>query len=309
MEFTAPGKVILFGEHAVVYGHPAIAVPLSGLRARAWTVPTRDGAGLVIHARDLGQRLTLSGDPEHQFSVTAQAVLAHARAPEPNATVNLESAIPSAAGMGSSAATSAAICRALAAHLGAELSANDVSNIVFQAERVVHGTPSGIDNTVVAHEEPVWFISGKPPRPFRSPNRCFLVLGDTGITASTGELVAGVRKRHDAEPRLYSGYFEAIGALVSDAHDALETGDLERVGELMDANHELLNNIGVGHPKLDELVTITRDAGALGAKLTGKGGGGNIVALAAGPDSQAAVAQALTEAGYTAYKTAFGGAT
>ena len=83
MEFTAPGKVILFGEHAVVYGHPAIAVPLSGLRARAWTVPTRDGAGLVIHARDLGQRLTLSGDPAHQFSVAAQAVLAHARARNP----------------------------------------------------------------------------------------------------------------------------------------------------------------------------------------------------------------------------------
>ncbi|MEO2236880.1 MAG: mevalonate kinase, partial [Candidatus Poseidoniia archaeon] len=155
MEFTAPGKVILFGEHAVVYGHPAIAVPLSGLRARAWVEPTRDGAGLVIHARDLGQRLTLGGDPAHQFSVAAQAVLARAGAPEPNATVNLESAIPSAVGMGSSAATSTAVCRALAAHLGAELSANAVSNIVFQAERVVHGTPSGIDNTVVAHEEPV----------------------------------------------------------------------------------------------------------------------------------------------------------
>ena len=309
MEFTAPGKVILFGEHAVVYGQPAIAVPLSELRARAWVEPTRDGAGLVIHARDLGQRLTLGGDPAHQFSVAAQAVLARAGAPEPNATINLESAIPSAAGMGSSAATSTAICRALAAHLGAELSANTVSNIVFQAERVVHGTPSGIDNTVVAHEEPVWFTSGKPPRPFRSPARCHLVLGNTGIAASTGELVAGVRKRHDAEPRLYSGYFEAIGALVSDAHDALEAGDLERVGKLMDANHELLNNIGVGHPVLDELVAIARDAGALGAKLTGKGGGGNMVALCEGLDSQAAVARALTEAGYTAYETAFGGAT
>ncbi|HJP43417.1 MAG TPA: hydroxymethylglutaryl-CoA reductase, partial [Candidatus Poseidoniia archaeon] len=130
-----------------------------------------------------------------------------------------------------------------------------------------------------------------------------------GITASTGELVAGVRKRHDAEPRLYNGYFEAIGALVSDAHDALEAGDLERVGKLMDANHELLNNIDVGHPVLDELVAIARDAGALGAKLTGKGGGGNMVALCEGPDSQAAVARALTEAGYTAYETAFGGAT
>ena len=309
MEFTAPGKVILFGEHAVVYGYPAIAVPLSGLRARAWTEPTRDGAGLVIHARDLGQRLTLGGDPGHQFSVAAQAVLARTGAPEPNATVNLESAIPSAAGMGSSAATSTAVCRALAAHLGAEMSATDVSNIVFQAERVVHGTPSGIDNTVIAHEEPVWFTSGEPPRPFRSPDRCFLVLGDTGITASTGELVAGVRERRDAEPRLYDGYFAEIGARVSDAREALKTGELERVGKLMDANHKLLNNIGVGHPKLDELVAIARDAGALGAKLTGKGGGGNIVALAAGVDSQTAVTQALTEAGYTAYETAFGGAT
>ena len=111
------------------------------------------------------------------------------------------------------------------------------------------------------------------------------------------------------ELKASSDAFAELGALVGDARDALEAGELERVGELMDANHELLNNIGVGHPKLDELVTIARDAGALGAKLTGKGGGGNIVALAAGPDSQAAVAQALTEAGYTAYETAFGGAT
>ncbi|MEC9253271.1 MAG: mevalonate kinase, partial [Candidatus Thermoplasmatota archaeon] len=116
-------------------------------------------------------------------------------------------------------------------------------------------------------------------------------------------------ERRDAEPRLYDGYFAEIGARVSEAREALKTGELERVGELMDANHKLLNNIGVGHPKLDERVAIARDAGARGAKLTGKGGGGNIVALAAGVDSQTAVAQALTAAGYTAYETAFGGAT
>tara|TARA_B100000614_G_scaffold225523_1_gene215251 strand:- start:888 stop:1385 length:498 start_codon:yes stop_codon:yes gene_type:complete len=161
--FTAPGKIILFGEHAVVYGKPAIAIPVSGMRASAWSEP---GEGkLTINALDLNEKIGLENKAS-QFSVLAQALLAKTKQKEPNLTINLTSKLPQGSGMGSSAATSTAVCKALSNYLGVDLEQNQISELVFNAEKIVHGTPSGIDNTVVAYESPVYFVKGEKPSNF-----------------------------------------------------------------------------------------------------------------------------------------------
>ena len=301
--FTAPGKIILFGEHAVVYGKPAIAIPVSGMRASAWSEP---GEGkLTINALDLNEKIGLE-NKSSQFSVLAQALLAKTKQKEPNLTINLTSKLPQSSGMGSSAATSTAVCKALSNYLGVDLEHNQISELVFDAEKIVHGTPSGIDNTVVAYESPVYFIKGKGPLTFDPGSTFHLIIGDTGIEASTRETVENVRQQWEKEPNLMNGYFDEIANVTKDGKKAIEKGNKEAVGELMNKNHELLNEIGVGHPILEKLVGLTLDAGALGAKLTGGGGGGNMVALANSAEEQAEICEKITEAGYRAYQTTFG---
>ena len=279
--FTAPGKIILFGEHAVVYGKPAIAIPVSSMRASAWSEP---GEGkLTINAIDLNEKISLENKTS-QFSVLAQTLLAKTKQSEPNLTINLTSKLPQGSGMGSSAATSTAVCKALSNYLGVDLEKNQISELVFNAEKVVHGNPSGIDNTVVAYESPVYFIKGNEPMTFDSGRTFHLVIGDTGIESSTKETVGNVRAMWKKEPNLMNGYFNEIENITKGGKMAIEEGNVEMVGELMNDNHELLNKIGVGHPELEKLVELSLKSGAIGAKLTGGGGGGNMVALANNAD-------------------------
>jgi len=301
--FTAPGKIILFGEHAVVYGKPAIAIPVAGMRATAWSEPGEEG--ITINAMDIRKKYKV-GTKDNQFSVLAQSILALSDENEPNLTINLTSKLPQGSGMGSSAATSTAVCRALSGHLGVNLAENEISELVFEAEKIVHGTPSGIDNTVVAYEMPVYFVKGKKPRTFNPGNIFHLVIGDTGIEASTKKTVANVRKSWESEPGLMEGYFDEIEKVTKNGKIAVEKGDRKMVGELMDENHKLLNSIGVGHKILEKLIDIAHDNDALGAKLTGGGGGGNIVVLAEDKGNQKKIYEAITEAGYRAYQTSFG---
>jgi mevalonate kinase len=208
--------------------------------------------------------------------------------------------------MGSSAATSTAVCKALSNYLGVDLEKNQISELVFDAEKVVHGTPSGIDNTVVAYESPVYFIKGNEPMTFDSGRTFYLVIGDTGIESSTKETVGNVREMWEKEPNLMNGYFNEIENITKGGKMAIEEGNVEIVGELMNDNHELLNKIGVGHPELEKLVELSLKSGAIGAKLTGGGGGGNMVALANNAKEQKEICESITEAGYRAYQTSFG---
>ena len=132
--FTAPGKIILFGEHAVVYGKPAIAIPVSGMRASAWSETGENG--LTINALDLGEKFSIT-DENNQFSVLAQSILAKTNQNEPNLTINLSSKLPQGSGMGSSAATSTAVCRALSGYLGVNLAENEISELVFEDRKSV----------------------------------------------------------------------------------------------------------------------------------------------------------------------------
>ncbi|MCD6519990.1 MAG: mevalonate kinase, partial [Anaerolineae bacterium] len=193
--------------------------------------------------------------------------------------VVLHSQIPIARGMGSGAAVAAAIVRALALYFEQPLPSRTVSELVYQTEIIFHGTPSGIDNTVVAFEKPVYFIKGEKAEIFWVGSPLYLLIADTGIPSQTRDMVAQIRRKWRAHPQRYQALFDEIASLVQEGREAIVKGDVTRLGELMNQNHALLQDMGVSCPELDQLVQAAREAGALGAKLSGGGGGGCMIAL------------------------------
>ena len=299
---SASGKVILFGEHAVVYGRPAIAVPISQVRAHASVTdePIHEDspANVWIEAPDLKWHTTLLDAPI--VDPLAQAVrltLDHfGRTDEANLRLTVRAELPVARGMGSGAAVSTAIVRALAAHFEEAIDSDTVSQLVFEVERLYHGTPSGIDNSVIAFERPVCFVKGRPPETFSIHTPFSLIVADTGIPSSTRKVVRAVRKAWEAEPARYNRLFDAIGEVVTAGRAYIERGDLSGMGDLMDENHRLLQGMEVSSPELDRLVSVARVAGAMGAKLCGAGRGGNMIALVP-PERLESVCDELRHAG------------
>jgi mevalonate kinase len=186
--------------------------------------------------------------------------------------------------------------RALTAFLERDIRDDVVSDITYEVEKIHHGTPSGIDNTVVTWERPVYFIKGTAPEIFSIGTPFHLVIADSGIGGSTREAVSGVRRRRAEARETYDAHFDRMGAIAVAARDAIAHGDRIRLGALLDENQALLREIGVSIPALDRLVMAARTAGALGAKLTGAGLGGNVIALA--PEGRVdAIRRALYRAG------------
>lgn len=295
---SAPGKVILFGEHAVVYGRPAIAVPVSQVRATATVTAEAPGSGCTLDLPDVGERAAVTDDAGgHPLAYVAWLALAALNAlPPPDWRITLRSALPVAGGLGSGAAAATAIVRAVGQALGRSLAPAEVSALVYESEKRFHGTPSGVDNTVIAYEQPVWFVRRQPPQPFRIGRPFTLVVGDTGVPSPTRVTVGDVRRGWEADPLRYEALFDAVSRVVHAARQAIEAGDVAALGPLMDENQQLLEALGVSSPALERLCAAARSAGALGAKLSGGGRGGNMIALAV-PETAAEVAAALEAAG------------
>ncbi len=299
---TAPGKIILFGEHAVVYGRPAIAVPLVQIRAAATIQPARAG-GVILIAPDLGlERKLVDLEMDDALALTIQQVREAAGVKQlPDMTITVTSDIPIAAGLGSGAAITAAATRALARFLDLETWDSDewVSTLTYEVEKIHHGTPSGIDNTVVAYERPVYFVRSEPQNiieTFSVLQPLHLLVGDTGNSSSTKAVVGDVRRLWQKDPQRFDALFDGCGAISEAGRDAIEKGAREKIGRLMNENHALLVDMTVSSPELDALVAAAVSAGALGAKMSGGGRGGNMIALVTA-DNQEAVRQALFAAG------------
>jgi mevalonate kinase len=292
---TAPAKLILLGEHAVVYGQPAIAVPVSSLRAEA-TIDTT-GQPFQIIARDFDNR-TLHLNDDDPLAVAARLTLEHIEAETPEATLTVQSGIPPASGLGSGAAVSAAIVRVLAAFFGVTLSSETINRIVYEVEKLHHGTPSGIDNTTVVYEQPVYFVKGQAPQPMTIREPVHLVVADTGKAALTKLAVADVRQLYTQQPDITKPLIERIGDLTDQARTALKTADFSTLGQFMTENHYLLRQLTVSSPELDNLVQVAVEHGAAGAKLSGGGRGGNMIALVTS-ETRETVMQALRQAGAT----------
>ena len=297
---SAPGKIILFGEHAVVYGQPAIAAPVSKLRARAVVAPDMHAhAGRVhIQAPDIGLDANLDELPDdHPLALTVRLVLAELGISNPlSFSIRVKSSIPLAAGMGSGAAVAVAMIRAVAGFLGKPLPLERVSALAFEVEKLHHGAPSGIDNSVVSYEKPIYYQRGQPIQVLTVTHPISVVIADTGISSSTAQAVGDVRRAWSEQPEHYEELFSRIGEISCTARRFIESGEIQRLGALMDENHDLLQQIDVSSPELDRLVAAARQAGASGAKLSGGGRGGNMIALVS-PELGQVVAQALRAQG------------
>jgi len=297
---TAPGKIILLGEHAVVYGQPAIAVPVTQVRARAILTanPRAKPGSLRIQAPNIGLEADLDElGPDHPLAAAVRLVLKELGIEQPPAcTLRITSTIPVAAGLGSGAAVSVALIRALSAFLGKPIQGERLSSLTFEIEKLHHGTPSGIDNTVITYAKPVFFIKGETIETLDVPHPFTILIGDTGIASPTAAAVGDVRRAWQADPITYEGIFAAIGQIARSGRIAIETGQIESLGLLMDENQELLKKLKVSSPELEALVDAARQAGAAGAKLSGGGRGGNMIALVSNQNASR-VAQALGGAG------------
>ncbi len=294
---TAPGKIILFGEHAVVYGRPALAVPVTQVRA---SVEISDSArkGIWIDAPDIDLHAELNTLPsDHPLAAVIHNLLFTLRIdPFPSLNIKIDSAIPVASGLGSGAAVSVALVRALSHHLGRPVTDEDVNAFAFEIEKLHHGIPSGIDNTVVTYAKPVYFVKGQPLETFKVGKPFTIVIGDTGIPAPTRESVGDVRKMWEVDKLKWEDVFDKVGVIAKKARKKIEDGRWEELGELMDQNHTLLQELTVSSSELDKLVLAARKAGALGAKLSGGGRGGNMIALV-NLGSAKTVAESLINAG------------
>ena len=299
---TAPGKVILLGEHAVVYGRPAIAVPVTQVQARVEVEDAPAGRGITVVAVDLEQEFQVNClETGNRETVALARTVCDTlerlgKQVAPDLHITITSTVPIGRGFGSGAAVATALVRALATHLGGYLTAREVSDLVYQTEILHHGTPSGIDNSVIAFGKPLYFVRGQLDEIFWLGRPFWLVIGDTGIRSSTREVVATLRRRWEEDRATYEAHFTAIGSLVDQARQAMIEGDLAELGRLMDANQRELRAIGVSSAELERLIAAALDAGALGAKLSGAGRGGNVIALAE-EDGCQAIQAALATAG------------
>jgi mevalonate kinase len=295
---TAPGKIILLGEHAVVYGRPAIAAPVWQTVATATVTSLAAGSGCVIAAADLGETVRLQdGAVDQPLALVTRLALAELGiTQEPDWQIDLHSTIPIASGLGSGAALSTALVRALFAQVGRVAEPHTVSRIVYESERIYHGTPSGIDNTVIAYGTTIWFVRGQPAEAFVPPVPFTLAIADSGIRSPTKETVGDVRRGWEVQPARYDALFDAIAAAVHAGRAAMAAGDLPRLGKVMDEDQALLAQLGVSSAPLERLTAAALQNGALGAKLSGGGRGGNVIALVE-PACQQRVAQALLTAG------------
>ncbi len=296
----APGKIIFFGEHAVVYGRPAIAVPVEQVQARAVVIPDpiAPRGRVWIQAPDINLDCALGELPEdNALRQLIQLLQAHFKIDHlPACTLRVSSSIPVAAGLGSGAAISVACLRALSAFLGAPLVVEHVSALAYEIEKIYHGTPSGIDNTVVAYAQPVYFVHGQPIEFLSIRQPLTLVIGDTGRSSPTSGPVGALRQAWLENSQPYEALFDRAGEIARSARADLEAGTISHLGRLMDENHALLVQMGVSSPELDHLVSAARVAGASGAKLSGGGWGGNMIALVE-PELAEQVSTALLESG------------
>jgi len=307
---SAPAKVILFGEHFVVYGEPAIVLAID---KRAYAkVELRNDKRVHVRSTNLGisgyfednlfRLETGNEQAKYKLEPIKKVVdkISEISGKTAGLDVEIRSTVPVAAGLGSSAAVAAATAMAVAKILGVELSKEEIFRITYEAERVVHGTPSGVDPAIATFGGTILFQMDTGVKPLEAKMDIPLVIGDTRVSRSTRDLVARVREKRKRFPLIVDPILRSGRQIVLRAIEAIRQGDIRTLGELANINHALLCAIGVSSESLEWLITNARKAGALGAKLTGAGGGGCMIALAE-PDRLEVIAEAIQRAGGTPY--------
>lgn len=305
------GKSILFGEHFVVYGMPSLAAGIDSVTTAR--VTEREWPGWTLDDK----RPEVPGYKEKKMDEQRESinnVLRFLGVDTSKKGIHIEFGgdLICASGFGASAASCVSLARALNDEFNLGLDDEKINEAAFEGEKGYHGTPSGIDNTASTYGGLVWYIrdlKGGPPtfRPIKLDDSVHFVIASTGITASTTEVVGDVRRKKDDDPAWFEAIAKEYETLVNTALDALRSHDLHKVGSLMDRNHELLQELTVSCDELDHLVKVAREQGALGAKMTGTGRGGNMIAIAEGKVKRDKIAAALERSGAAfVIRTSFG---
>ena len=296
----APGKIILFGEHAVVFGQPAIAVPIPQRYATVAIEPIiRGDEPTRIIAPDIDLNLPLSEVSEDlPFALICELVKEHGKLHHlPAMKIHIHSTIPVASGLGSGAAVSVAMARALCTFLGVKHDDAEISSIAFEAEKVLHGNPSGIDNTVIAYQKGILYQKEHAMQWLTIKEPIHLLIVNSGEQKSTKTMVDLVATRISENPDEMQQKIEQIGLITLHAKEILSQGNLVALGTAMMENHQLLKDLGVSTPALDQLVALANQHNAYGAKLSGAGGGGNMIILAS-KDNISNIEESVIQAGY-----------
>jgi mevalonate kinase len=306
------GKVILLGEHSVVYGRPAISAGL-GRGCGAQAERGQPGAPDTLSVEPWGVSVVATQpeqDPDREqlrrgFAIVCEGLDARwkalGRVDRPSVRVQATMEIPGGAGLGGSAALSVAVVRAIDAAFETPQDHEALVAASVAWERVFHGNPSGVDSAMAVHGGLARYVRGQPLKHVRGGAPLRLVVGNSGEHGSTKATVASVARQHARDPIKSEQIFDAIASLVDNAQSALEAGEHARLGQLMDLNQTLLNTLLLSTTKLEDMCQRARAAGALGAKLTGGGGGGCMIALAADVAASERIARALSDAGYAAF--------
>ncbi len=300
------GKVVILGEHAVVYGRHAIAAPVP-MTIKAVVEDCDEGIHLMIPRWGIEYQLASSPQERRSFERPAGVMLDELGLSGRGMRIEVFPEVPRSMGLGGSAAMAVAIVRALDKHFRLGLTDEDVNRLAFESEKVAHGTPSGLDNTLACYGRPLVFRPGDPPlvEPLNIKTPIPAVIGMTGYEGLTAKTVGRVREAWKQDPKLYERIFDQIDTLVLRGVQAIQDEDLVTLGGLMNVCQGMLNALQVSTPELEQLVDIAREAGALGAKLTGGGGGGSIIAVCDG-DTEPVVA-AIRAAGFQAIPVSLGG--
>lgn len=302
------GKVILFGEHFVVHGAPGI---VSAIDSTTDAEVKKTGNGIKIE----DERKTAKGYGEEkrlqQLESIERILKKMGIDSETSLYIWIGGSLPGFSGLGASAASSVAIARAIAQELQMSFSDEKINQIAYEAEKAYAGNPSGIDNTAATFGGLLWFrkrlIGGSDIiEKLKIKEPVEIVIGSTGIVANTKAMVEGVADRKKKDPQKYDSLFRQAEKLALVGRKALLEYDLRKVGKLMDENHRLLQGIEVSCKELDHLVNIAREQGAYGAKLTGGGGGGCMLALTPGVELQEKTARAIEKEGFEVLRTKVG---
>ncbi|NLR17741.1 mevalonate kinase [Lactobacillus sp. LC28-10] len=293
---SSHAKIILIGEHSVVYHQPAIALPLPAVRESVTLTLRSDNVQQLISRYYTGAR----HDGPQQLQGINQLVdelLVRFNAADAGFDLTINSHLPAERGMGSSAATAVAIIRALYRFFDQPLSHEQLLVDANISEKIIHGNPSGIDVATASAENPIWFMAGTQPVSIPFHLHGYLVIADSGIHGQTGKAVRAVAQLRETDPFLADQAIKGLGRLAYTAKSALANDRLADLGKVFDQSQVFLQRLGVSHVRLDEMIGIAKQNGALGAKLTGGGMGGCMICLAANEATATQIRLALAKSG------------